>query len=130
MTTPSQRMISRFIRITTSRWFKLLPWTVVSATPVAAFFAIPTITKHRYEQGTITYFFVIFWGMWNALMLVYNFVMASITEAGSVDKNYFAPHSPATGKYLMVPPDREFKLIVATSQKIKFKGLIVLLLFF
>jgi hypothetical protein len=107
-----------FIRITTAWWFKLLPWTVVSVTPVAAFLAIPTITKHRYEQGTFTYFCVIFWGMWNALMLVYNFVMASLTEAGSVDKNYFAPHSPVTGKYLMVPPERPKSKVAEKKNKI------------
>jgi len=95
-----------FIRLTTWKYFKLLPWACVGATPFAAFLAIPMIVDNRFEPWTVSYFCVIFFGMWNALMLMYNFIMASVLEPGFVTDNYYLPHSPPTGKYLMVPPPR------------------------
>ncbi|CAD7929157.1 unnamed protein product [Amoebophrya sp. A25] len=95
----------------TMHWsFKIIPWTAVSSTPLAAVYSIKGImTKLGFEEWGMAYTSTVATTYWLAAMIIFNFVMASLVSPGFVDTLYVPPHDRRRGKYRLKQPPKKKK---------------------
>eukprot|EP00391_Amoebophrya_sp_Ameob2_P007802 CAMPEP_0178999222 /NCGR_PEP_ID=MMETSP0795-20121207/9932_1 /TAXON_ID=88552 /ORGANISM="Amoebophrya sp., Strain Ameob2" /LENGTH=523 /DNA_ID=CAMNT_0020691955 /DNA_START=265 /DNA_END=1836 /DNA_ORIENTATION=+ len=95
----------------TRHWsFKILPWSLVSSTPIAGILALDSMMrKMGFEVGGLAYYGNFVVTLWLCGLIIYNFVMASILEPGYVADQYIPPPNPRRGKYKLAVADEDSK---------------------
>lgn len=94
------------IRMTMHPLFKLVPWALVGITPFMGLWCITgLLEKKQIAEWSFFWITHVAFAVWVCFQIQYNFMASSLLNPGFVTDFPFPPHSPKTGKYLMVCPE-------------------------